>query len=65
VLHGRSQALGAWLSTPEHDFGEAEDPAYRLALRGIDDPLDAAFEAIAGAVFGPLREHLQDARLKP
>ena len=32
VLHGRSQALGAWLSTPERDFGEAVDPtAWRCA----------------------------------
>jgi exodeoxyribonuclease V gamma subunit len=65
VLHGRSQALGAWLSTPERAFGEAVDPAYRLALRGIDEPLDAAFETLASAVFSPLREHLQDSRLKP
>ena len=65
VLHGRSQALGAWLSTPERAFGEAVDPAYRLALRGIDEPLDAAFETLASAVFGPLREQLQDSRLKP
>ena len=63
VLHGRSQALGAWLSTPERDFGEADDAAYRLALRGVDDPLDGAFETLASAVFGPLRQYLDDARV--
>ena len=55
---GRSAAQGAWLSTPERDFGEGADPAYRLALRGVVDPLDADFDALASAVFEPLQEQL-------
>jgi exodeoxyribonuclease V gamma subunit len=34
--------------------GECEDAYYRIAFRGIDDPLDAAFERNARAVFDPL-----------
>ena len=30
------------------------------ALRGVAEPLDAEFEALAAAVIGPLREHLQE-----
>ncbi|MGL6113289.1 MAG: exodeoxyribonuclease V subunit gamma, partial [Rubrivivax sp.] len=63
LLHGRGKALGTWLSTPQRAFGEADDAAYRLALRGIDEPLDAQFEALATAVYGPLRQHLQDTRV--
>ncbi|MDD5350562.1 MAG: exodeoxyribonuclease V subunit gamma [Chthoniobacteraceae bacterium] len=40
--------------------GECEDPSFRLCFSGGDaeggDPLDAAFEAVALAVFGPLLE---------
>jgi exodeoxyribonuclease V gamma subunit len=39
-------------------YGESTGAAYGLALRGVVDPLDQAFEANAQAVFGPLREHL-------
>ena len=38
-------------------WSESQDPAVRLALRGVDDPLDADFEALARAVFEPLRAH--------
>jgi exodeoxyribonuclease V gamma subunit len=65
VQQGRNAARAAWTSTLEPAFGEGEDPAYRLALRGVEEPLDEDFEALAQAVFGPLREHLQDARIKP
>ena len=38
-------------------WSESHDPAVRLALRGIDDPLDGQFETLARAVFEPLRAH--------
>ena len=44
-------------------FPEKDDPAHALALRGVDDPLDADFETIAHAVFDPLLAHLVDPRL--
>lgn len=37
----------------DHRHGEGEDPYYRLAFRDCD-PLDAEFEALALAVFGPM-----------
>lgn len=51
---GRAQFR--WLGS---DFarGERDHPAYRLALRGVADPLDASFIGHAEAVFGPLRDH--------
>jgi hypothetical protein len=39
------------------------DPAYRLALRALPDPMGegwAAFEACAKAVFEPLRAHIEE-----
>lgn len=38
--------------------GEHDDPAYRLALRGIEDPLDAQFAQLAHDIYDPLRAHL-------
>jgi exodeoxyribonuclease V gamma subunit len=64
-LHGRARALATWRPGLQRGVGESEDPAYVLALRGVDDPLDAAFEAVASAVLGPLHQHLRDARLTP
>ncbi len=64
VLHGRSQALAAWHASADRPFGEERDPAYKLALRGLNEPLDEAFETLATTVFGPLREQLVDARVK-
>jgi exodeoxyribonuclease V gamma subunit len=61
--HDLRKARGKWLGHPLHG-GEKDYPAYRLALRGIDDPLDAAFEACAAAVFDPLLACIHDARLK-
>ncbi len=63
VLEGRSKALATWQARPEWPFGEDADPAYRLALRGVSEPLDDEFEALAFAVFAPLREHLDDPRV--
>jgi exodeoxyribonuclease V gamma subunit len=49
-----AEARGRWRSHPQRPFGEDRDPAYRLALRGVDDPLDHEFEQVALAVFGPM-----------
>jgi exodeoxyribonuclease V gamma subunit len=44
----------------EGDFPEQRDPAYRLALRGVDTALDERFEENARAVFGAMKECLED-----
>jgi exodeoxyribonuclease V gamma subunit len=56
------KARSRWRSTRERPFGEDRDPAYRLALRGIADPLDQQFVELAATVLQPLREHLEDPR---
>jgi exodeoxyribonuclease V gamma subunit len=50
-------ARGKW-GISDFARGEAADPYYRLAFRG-SDPLDAEFEAIAMAVFGPIKAAMQ------
>jgi exodeoxyribonuclease V gamma subunit len=59
-----SKAMGKWQSTPSRPYGEDRDPAYRLALRGVDDPLDAAFVECATVVFQPLVDAIDDDRLE-
>lgn len=58
-----SKANAAWRSNWNAARGEGEQPAYRLALRGVADPIDNGFIACAEAVYGPLLQHLEDARL--
>lgn len=58
-----AQAVAAWRSTRERPWGEEEDPAYRLALRGIEDPLDEDFARCASTVFAPMMNCIEDARL--
>ena len=58
---GHSAARAAWQSAATA-WAEGDDPAYRLALRGVDDPLDEPFEALARAVYEPLQAVLQDER---
>jgi exodeoxyribonuclease V gamma subunit len=58
-----SKAIAKWRSTRDRPWGEEEDPAYRLALRGVDDPLDEDFEQCAAAVFGPMMTCIEDDRL--
>jgi exodeoxyribonuclease V gamma subunit len=51
VRNGDFKAKQAWIGSP--DFGgERDQPAYQLALRGIDDPLGGEFERLANSVFG-------------
>ncbi|NDI21803.1 MAG: exodeoxyribonuclease V subunit gamma, partial [Betaproteobacteria bacterium] len=58
-----SAARKTWDPNDAYALGEGEDPAYRLALRGVDEPLDQAFEANARAVFEPMLKSLRDERL--
>ena len=51
-----------WRNSRNAAWGEEAEPAYGLALRGLGDPLDAAFEQCASTVFGPLLAHLEDSR---
>jgi exodeoxyribonuclease V gamma subunit len=53
-------ARDKWHATHANAHGEEEHEAYRLALRGIADPLDADFETSADTVFGPALAHLDD-----
>jgi exodeoxyribonuclease V gamma subunit len=57
---GPGAARAAWQTARGHS--EGDDPAYRLALRGVDTPLDARFEALARAVYAPLQALLRDER---
>jgi exodeoxyribonuclease V gamma subunit len=61
--HSLSQAAATWQGGRERTYGEEEDPAYRLALRGVVDPLDEAFERNAAMVFAPLLRFIEDPRL--
>lgn len=58
-----SQAIASWRSTRDRPWGEDVDPAYRLALRGVADPLDEDFERCAAAVFGAMMMCVEDDRL--
>jgi exodeoxyribonuclease V gamma subunit len=61
--HDLAKARATWHKSFGDARGEDTHEAYRLALRGIADPLDAAFRACAAAVFGTARAYLDDARL--
>jgi exodeoxyribonuclease V gamma subunit len=54
-------ARAKWTS---RNFPESADPAYRLALRGCEDPLDLEFEACAHTLFDPLLACIDDPRLE-
>lgn len=57
------KASARWSGGMRPQFGEAADPAYRLALRGVEQALDERFCALARAVFTPLFAALDDDRL--
>lgn len=59
----RSQVEATWRTGPRRPYAEEADAAHRLALRGLPDPLDDTFEQLAEAVYRPLLDHLDDARL--
>jgi exodeoxyribonuclease V gamma subunit len=62
MKHGehRGRAIAKWSSGK---FPERNEPAYRLALRGQDDPLDTEFEECARTLFEPLLACIEDPRL--
>lgn len=53
-----------WQSTKDQPHKENSDPAYRLALRGLSNPLDTAFFELATKVLRPLLDQIDDPRLK-
>ncbi len=57
--HSVSRARQTWQATRNRPHGEEADAAYRLALRGRQDPLDREFEQLARTVFDPLIDHLE------
>jgi len=58
-----TRAGETWFSTAFRQYGEDRFATYRLALRGIENPLDAAFERCAHAVFDPLIACIEDVRI--
>jgi exodeoxyribonuclease V gamma subunit len=58
-----NKAAGTWQGHPSRR-GEKDHPSYRLALRGVVDPLDQQFEECAQAVLVPLRACIVDPRLE-
>lgn len=60
----RKAAQDCWSSAWEPAYGEDQNPAHRLALRGIEQPLDERFFEIADSVLKPLIAHLDDPRLE-
>ena len=60
-----SKARSQWTPSHHNGHGEQTDAAYRLALRGLGDPLDDEFSKLADAVFGPVLAHLQPEGVTP
>jgi hypothetical protein len=66
VAKGGKDALrGAWRKfAPEGDgdrgYPERDDPYVELAWRGVENPLDEAFEQMAQLVFAPLLAHTEE-----
>ncbi|HTN29069.1 MAG TPA: exodeoxyribonuclease V subunit gamma, partial [Burkholderiales bacterium] len=57
------RARNKWLNYWRPAFGESQFAAYRLALRGVQDPLDKSFIALAERILAPLLAHVADPRL--
>jgi exodeoxyribonuclease V gamma subunit len=56
-------ARNKWYSYWRPAIGESQFPPYRLALRGVQDPLDERFSDLARRILVPLRDHVSDPRL--
>lgn len=56
-------AKNKWYSYWRPAFGESQYPPYRLALRGVQDPLDHRFADLAKRILAPLHGHVSDPRL--
>lgn len=61
ISGGMTAARQRWTHSRNASWGESADPAYRLALRGVAEPLDGAFEECAHTVFAPLLDYLEEA----
>ena len=61
--HNPRKAVDKWTGGMRPEFGESADPAYRLALRGVEEALDETFFTLADRVLAPLLDTLVDARL--
>ncbi len=57
-----TSARKKWTGGGRPEYGERNDPAYRLAFRGRPDPLDARFVEVASCVLHPLLAALDDPR---
>ena len=66
MLAGESvgAALTKWRGGRSAEFGEGNDAAYRLALRGEKELPDERFFELARRILRPLLEHLDDPRLR-
>src|SRR5262249_17594444 len=56
-------ARSAWYSYHNPPIGECLYPPYRLALRGVQDPLNERFQSLANKILVPLLGHVVDPRL--
>lgn len=54
-----AKALACWKGVRGDGTGEGHDPWWQLALRGVDEPLDAAFGQLAEAVWRPYLDTVQ------
>jgi exodeoxyribonuclease V gamma subunit len=54
-----AEAASVW-GSPWKRFTESREASYRLALRGVPDPIDADFERCAIAVFEPMLAVIDD-----
>ncbi|GAB3626052.1 exodeoxyribonuclease V subunit gamma [Pandoraea terrae] len=57
--HGRRGDAESEWSGSRFARGDCEDPYAKLVWRGVPDPLDAPFEALARAIYQPLIAHLE------
>jgi exodeoxyribonuclease V gamma subunit len=58
-----ADALNVWQGNRDRFFGENSDPAYQLALRGLQNPLGKAFTELAQTIYQPMLSHLHDDRV--
>jgi exodeoxyribonuclease V gamma subunit len=58
-----NKARNKWFSYWKPVFGECQFPPYRLALRGVEDPLDKDFADLSVRILAPLSAHVADPRL--
>jgi exodeoxyribonuclease V gamma subunit len=60
-----AKARSKWIAAHHSGHGEQTDAAYRLALRGLGDPLDGEFKTLADTVFGPALAQLHPEVVAP